>query len=111
MTANSRVLIVLTVPPESAEAVLTAIAEAGGGQIGNYTHCAFTSEGVGHFRPRPEADPYSGAIGQVNHEPEVRIETFCPRDQARQIVTAIRAAHPYEQPVIYVIPIVSEEEL
>jgi hypothetical protein len=99
------------VPPEGVTLVLNAIAEAGGGEIGHYTHCAFTSVGEGHFKPRADADPYSGTKGQINHELEVRIESFCLRPQARAVMAAIRAAHPYEQPVIYLIPMLDEADL
>jgi hypothetical protein len=42
---------------------------------------------------------------------EVRIETFCDRDRAKAVVAAIRAAHPYEEPVIYLLPLLDEADL
>src|SRR5215207_3859369 len=97
MIENQRLMIVVTMPPEGAEAVLQALADAGAGMIGSYTHCAFILQGEGRFRPLEGADPYSGLKGEVNHMPEVRIETFCARSQARDVVSAIRKAHPYEE--------------
>jgi hypothetical protein len=104
-------MIVVTVPPEQADAVLEAIASAGGGMIGNYTHCAYTSVGKGRFKPNETAQPHIGAKGEINAVDEVRIETFCDRDKAKAVVNAIRKAHPYEEPVIYLIPLLSEDEL
>jgi hypothetical protein len=106
-----RIMIVVTVPPEAADRVLDAISAAGGGIIGNYTHCAFTNAGTGRFKPGAEANPHIGAKEAINAVDEVRIETFCERAAARQVVQAIRQAHPYEEPVIYLIPLLSEEEL
>ena len=104
-------MIVVTVPPDAVEEVLDAISGAGGGIIGNYTHCAFTNPGTGRFRPSSEANPHVGAKEAINAVDEARIETFCDRSVARQVVAAIRKAHPYEEPVIYLVPLLSEDEL
>ena len=109
--ATERLMIVVTVPPEKADDVLHALAEAGAGAIGSYTHCSFVMSGEGRFKPQDGADPYSGMKGEVNYMPEVRIETFCAREQGRMVVAAIRAAHPYEEPVIHLIPLLDESDL
>jgi hypothetical protein len=106
-----RVMIIVGTPAEAVEQILDAIAAAGGGVIGQYTHCAFTISGLGHFRPAEQADPHIGLIGHINRVDEVRIETFCDRRQARAVAQAIRQAHPYEEPVIYIIPLLSEDRL
>ncbi|GAB1421368.1 hypothetical protein MASR2M15_15280 [Anaerolineales bacterium] len=106
-----KVLIVVTVPPEHTETLLNAIAEAGGGQIGEYTHCAYMSLGYGRFKPSLNAKPHSGENGEISKTEEMRIETFCQREDARTIVSAIRSVHPYEEPVIYIIPLLTEADL
>jgi len=111
MSHNQRVMIVVTVPPEHVEPVLDAISGAGGGVVGQYTHCAFTVAGTGRFKPDADANPHTGSVGQINSEAEVRIETFCERDRARAVVAAIRAAHPYEEPVYYVLSLISDADL
>lgn len=108
---TQQLLLITTVPPDALPAVLDAIASAGAGVIGEYTHCAFTSVGTGHFKPSAAASPAVGAKGEVNAVEEIRVETFCPRDKAKAVVAALRAAHPYEEPVIYLLPLLSEEEL
>lgn len=108
---SQRLLLIVTVPPEKAEEVLQAMASAGAGAIGDYTHCSFVVSGEGRFKPQAGADPYSGVKGEVNYMTEVRIESFCSREQARSVVAAIRAAHPYEEPVIHLIPLLDEREL
>ncbi len=106
-----RVYIVTTVPESHLEDVLDAISAAGGGIIGQYSHCAFTSPGVGRFKPSEAAAPHTGQKGIINAEDEWRIETFAPRTQAKAVVTAIRQAHPYEEAVIYVLPLLDEDNL
>ncbi|HRL12815.1 MAG TPA: hypothetical protein PKX07_13110 [Aggregatilineales bacterium] len=104
---GERVYIALTAPEDSVEAILDAIAAAGGGIIGEYTHCAFTCRGTGYFKPSADANPHVGARQALNAVDEIRIETFAPRERASAVVQAIRAAHPYEEPVIYVLPLLA----
>lgn len=111
MTNYSRVMIIVGTPIEGLQAVLEAIAGAGGGVVGEYTHCSFTSTGIGRFKPSEAANPTLGERHQVNEVTEYRIETFCERAQAKEIVQAIRAAHPYEEPVIYLLPLLDEDAL
>jgi len=106
-----QVYIVTGVPEESLHAVLDAISSAGGGIIGEYTHCAFTNAGLGRFKPSNVASPHVGDKNAINAVDEWRIETFCDRHQAKAVVHAIREAHPYEEPVIYVMPLLDVDTL
>ncbi|GAB5493586.1 MAG: hypothetical protein Phog2KO_38010 [Phototrophicaceae bacterium] len=108
---QEKIMIVTGVSPDGVDPILEAIASAGGGIVGDYTHCAFTNDGFGRFKPSTSAQPHVGDIDAVNKEAEVRIETFCPRAIGKQVVQAIREAHPYEEPVIYIIPLLSEDDL
>jgi hypothetical protein len=111
MTNQQELMIVVGTPAAALEPILDAISAAGGGVIGHYTHCAFVIAGQGHFKPDSTATPHIGAVGQINTVDEVRIETFCSRAVGKAVVQAIRAAHPYEEPVIYIIPLLSEADL
>jgi hypothetical protein len=105
-----QVYVVTTVPETHLNAVLEALANAGAGVIGHYTHCSFALAGTGRFKPDAEAQPALGTKEQINTEPEIRVETFCPRDRVRAVTAALRAAHPYEEPVIYLLPILNEAD-
>jgi hypothetical protein len=108
---SERIYIVVTVPESHLDAVLDAIASAGGGEVGEYTHCAFMNVGKGRFKPSGAATPHIGEVGAINAVEEWRIETFCERSRAKAVVRAIRAAHPYEEPVIYLLPLLDESLL
>ena len=108
---TEQVMIIVGVPPEHLDSVLEAMALAGAGIIGEYTHCSYTSEGFGRFKPSAAANPAYGERGQINKEPEVRVETFCERSKAKSVAAAIRKAHPYEEPVIYILPLLDENAL
>jgi hypothetical protein len=101
----------VSTPAGAVDGILEAIASAGGGVIGNYTHCAYVSSGQGRFKPDPAANPHVGAIGQINRVDETQIQSFCSRANARAVIQAIRTAHPYEEPVIYLVPLFSESTL
>lgn len=107
----SRLMLAFTVPETHLKPVLNAIAAAGAGVIGEYTHCSFTTAGIGRFKPSAAANPSLGQREQINEEPELRVETFCDRDRAKAVIAALRAAHPYEEPVYYLIPLVDEADL
>lgn len=100
-----RVYIATTVPETHLHTVLEAIASTGAGVVGHYTHCSFSVAGIGRFKPDDAANPAVGARLIINEEPEIRVETFCERDDLHRVVAALRAAHPYEEPVIYALPL------
>jgi hypothetical protein len=99
------VKIVVFTPLAAADAVRTALAEAGAGHIGNYDFCSFSSRGVGRFRPLDGANPHIGEHGIVEEVEEERIETICPKDILDRVLEKLREAHPYEEPAIDVYPL------
>lgn len=92
-----RFKLVTFVPVGHEEAVRDALAQAGAGVIGNYTHCAFVSAGFGSFKPLEGASPYLGQVGRVERVEEVRLEMVVPQAQVPQAVAALKEAHPYEE--------------
>lgn len=100
-----RIYVATTVPESHLQVVLEAIAAVGAGVVGHYTHCSFSVAGVGRFKPDDSANPAFGARLIINEEPEIRVETFCERGDLEKVVAALRAAHPYEEPVIYALPL------
>jgi len=98
--------ITVFVPATASERVVTAMLGAGAGRIGEYSGCSYTSaEGSGIFTPGAHSAPTSGGVGRSagGHSEvtsEVRVEVVAPRSRARGVVSAARAAHPYEEPLI-----------
>lgn len=90
--------IVTFVPREAADRVLEAVAAAGAGRVGNYTHCSFRSEGHGSFYAGRGTDPAVGSAGALNLEAEVRLEFPAPLAAEAGVLAALVAAHPYEEP-------------
>lgn len=90
--------LVVFAPADAADRVRAAIAEAGGGRIGDYTECTFTGTGTGRFRGGEGTSPVVGTAGELEAAAEERIETVVPRSRRTAVVRAVVAAHPYEEP-------------
>ena len=90
--------IVTFVPASHAAAVRDAMAAAGAGKQGAYSHCSFSVEGEGRFRPLEGAKPYLGQTRMTEIVPEVRIECLALQKDCANVLAAIRASHPYEEP-------------
>ncbi len=90
--------LVVFVPPDALEAVREALFAVGAGRIGDYERCSWYAEGTGTFRALEGADPTVGEVGREERVPEVRLETVFPAQAQAEVVAALRAAHPYEEP-------------
>ena len=97
--------VVVFVPASHADAVLDAASGAGAARIGEYRWCSFRAEGTGTFLPREGAVPYVGTPGRLERVPEIRLETVAAGTLVPAVLRAVRAAHPYEEPAIDVVPL------
>ena len=89
--------IVVYAPVTHTEEIKSAMFAAGAGCIGNYSDCAFFSEGKGSFRPLEGTNPYIGSQDKYEIVPEASIETICPQNLTGKVISAMLAAHPYEE--------------
>ena len=103
--------IVVFVPLGHTDIVRRAMGDAGAGIIGNYTHCTFSSKGIGRFQPQKGAHPAIGEIGKLEEVEEERIETVCLKNKAKEVIEAIKKVHPYDEVALDVYPLVNLEEL
>jgi hypothetical protein len=101
--------IVVFVPETHAEQLREAIGNAGAGRIGNYSHCTFSAKGIGRFRPDAAANPTIGEVGKLEAVEEERIETVCSEARLKDVLKAIRNAHPYEEPAVDAYPLEAVE--
>lgn len=75
-----------------------ALAEAGAGDIGNYSDCAYRTLGIGCFKPLEGARPYTGSEGVLEETEEWRLEMLLPASMRRGLEEVLKAVHPYEEP-------------
>jgi hypothetical protein len=95
------------VPASHLEQVKAALFAAGAGRIGNYDSCCWQALGQGQFRALDGSQPYLGQQGKVETVEEYRVELVCEDRLLREVVAALRAAHPYEEPAFDVVQLVT----
>ncbi len=95
------------VPQEYALKIRDELARIGVGRIGNYDHCLAISPVKGYYRPLPGADPFEGEIEKISETVEHKIEVNCKRELVNEAIKVIRKFHPYEEPLVNVIPLVN----
>ena len=93
--------------PESAlETTRDAVFAAGAGRIGAYERCSWYTAGTGTFLGGEGTDPAVGESGLEEHVPELRVEAVLPEESLEDVVAALRAAHPYEEPAYDAYPLI-----
>lgn len=102
--------LVVFVPIDYVEKVRRAITEAGAGKIGDYDNCTYQLQGEGTFRALAGADPFVGEIGEVHHEPEIRLEAIVPQTYCSRVIASMLKAHPYEEPAYDLIALKNENK-
>ena len=92
--------------PETHLSILqTALQSVDAGHIGNYDCCLSYSRVMGTWRPLAGASPYIGEEGVISCEPELKVEVTVKAERLSETLEAIKNVHPYEEPVINVIPL------
>jgi hypothetical protein len=89
--------LVWFVPEEALDATRAAVFAAGGGRIGDYERCSWYTAGTGTFFGGAGTAPAMGEPGREERTPELRVETVVPGERVEAVVSALIAAHPYEE--------------
>ena len=100
--------LVVFVPAGHEDRIRDALAEAGAGQIGDYSHCTFQLPGTGTFKPGEGTDPFIGSRNRLEKVEEIRMETILPAAKKREVVEALIEAHPYEEVAYDLYPLALE---
>lgn len=85
------------VPPDYEDRVRQALAEAGLGVIGRYSHCTFAARGTGTYLPQAGAQPFRGKEGQLQRAEETRLEMVAPESLLPAALARLQESHPYEE--------------
>ena len=85
------------VPKPDVEAVKKALFETGGGAIGNYENCSFSSEGVGTFKGNQASNPVIGKPHEFKQLRERKIEILFAKHLESKILKTLFKTHPYEE--------------
>lgn len=102
--------LVTFIPKENTENVLSALHDAGAGQVGHYKNCSFRTEGIGTFMPDEAANPHIGKAHTQENVSEYRVEVIFPAHAESNVLGALRKAHPYEEIAYYVSALDNENQ-
>ena len=97
--------IEIFIPESHLEILQEVLRNCDAGHIGNYDSCMSYSPVIGTWRPLDGSNPYTGSIGSISTEEEIKAEVTCRVSETGKIIAAVKAVHPYEEPVINVIPL------
>lgn len=93
------------IPESHLPSLRQALQQADAGHIGSYDSCLSYSPVTSCWRPLAGSQPYLGQVGTLSTEQELKVEVTCRREKLEETLAAIKAVHPYEEPVINVIPL------
>ncbi len=89
--------LVVFSPKANAQKLTDALFAAGAGNIGNYSECSFSTEGIGTFKPGENSNPQTGKINIRTILNEVKIEVIYPGWLEQKILRIMKDNHPYEE--------------
>lgn len=93
------------VPESHFEGVRQALWSADAGHIGGYDRCLSWSRVNSCWRPLAGTRPFDGTPGALSQGEELKVEVCCRGDRLAETLEAVKRAHPYEEPVINVLPL------
>lgn len=97
--------IVVFSPAASSDKMVFAMSAAGAGVIGNYSVCSFRTKGVGTFIGDSKSNPAAGRRNRFEMVEEVRLEMLVDSLHLDDVIDAMYAAHPYEEPAYEIYPV------
>ena len=96
------------IPKTHFQQLQTALQKVDAGHLGKYDSCLSYSEVIGTWRPLDGAKPYLGKQNEISQEPELKVEVGIFMHNLEKTLRAIKEVHPYEEPVINIIPLLNE---
>jgi hypothetical protein len=96
-------ILTVYVPEDYLDVVKTALFTQGAGRYQEYDCCSWQTLGQGQFRPLENSDPFIGNQNELTQVAEYRVEMICVEDNMKNVIKALKEAHPYEEPAYNVV--------
>ena len=93
------------IPETHLKILQKTLQEVDAGHIGNYDSCLSYSKVISTWRPLENTKPYIGEQGKISEESEFKVEVTVKAEKLSVTTDAIKKIHPYEEPVINIIPL------
>ena len=101
----SKLKLEIFIPETHLPSLQAALQSVDAGHIGHYDSCLSYSRVMSTWRPLPGTTPCIGTEGKLSCEPELKVEVTIRAEKYKETMEAIKSIHPYEEPVINVIPL------
>ncbi len=85
------------VPNDHAEQLRASLFKAGAGNIGNYDHCSFNTQGWGTYKGNEDSNPKIGKKGELHQEAETQISVTFNKHVESTVLKSLFEHHPYEE--------------
>ena len=105
MTEFSCCKLEIFIPESHLPALQKVLREVDAGHIGSYDSCLSYSPVTSCWRPLVGSQPYLGQENVLSTERELKVEVTCRLEKLKETLAAVKEVHPYEEPVINVIPL------
>ena len=95
--SNQIIKLYTYIPATHTAVVKEALFAIGAGQIGNYSECSFSVLGTGTYKGNDNSNPFVGTKNIREIVPEDKVELIFPTWMQAQVITTLKANHPYEE--------------
>ncbi|GAB4287807.1 MAG: Nif3-like dinuclear metal center hexameric protein [Ignavibacteriaceae bacterium] len=102
---QNQLKLAVFVPEYAVSTVADAIFNAGGGVIGDYTHCSFRYRGTGSFRGSEKTRPVVGKKERLEYVDEIKLEVLVNNWKLNSVINAVKNVHPYEEVAYDIYPL------
>lgn len=99
------VKVEVLLPEECIETLRNRLNEIGILAVGKYDHVISYSLVKGSWRPLEGAKPFNGTTGEICFGTEYKMEFRCLYEKIEEVLRIIKSIHPYEKPIIHVLPL------
>ena len=98
------------VPKADLAKLKNALFEAEAGNVGNYSNCSFSTDGIGSYKAGDNANPTKGTIGKTHLEEEAQLHIMYHQANEPRILAALHKNHPYEEVAYEIITIENTDQ-
>jgi len=76
-------------------------------RVGEYDNVISITHVRGYWRPLENSTPFNGNKKEINEGTECKMEIRCKKEYVKDALKVIKETHPYEEPLVNVIPIMN----
>lgn len=99
------VKVEIFIPSGDLERMVNCLTDLGLLRVGDYDSCYTYTRVKAHFRPKEDAEPYIGEVGEETLTEEIKLEFNIGLAEKEKAERVIRENHPYEKAMINFIPL------